>query len=38
MERLLLLWDEMDDWTSLCWHAIRRFWSGLVRAGLKITR
>jgi hypothetical protein len=22
MERLLLLWDEMDDWTGLCRHAL----------------
>jgi hypothetical protein len=28
MERLLLLWDEMDDWTSVCRHALRAFWNG----------
>jgi len=38
MERLLLLWDEMDDWTGMCRHALARFWSALARAGLKITR
>jgi hypothetical protein len=29
MERLLLLWDEMDDWTGLCRHTLRAFLNGL---------
>jgi hypothetical protein len=38
MERLLLLWDEMDDWTSMCRHALSRYWNRIIRARLKITR
>jgi hypothetical protein len=38
MERLLLLWDEMDDWTGLCRHAFVSLWTGFARRGLKIPR
>lgn len=38
MERLLLLLDEVDDWTGLARHALASLWNGLVRTGLKIPR